>query len=90
MIPKKSKRQNLQTDEIQNIENLSRLLAVSVQYTAQKVSKYGVFSGPYFPVFGLNAESFGVNLRIQSKCGEMRPEKNSVFGHFPSRGGGSP
>ena len=27
-----------------------------IYYTAWKVSKYGVFSGPYFPVFGLNAE----------------------------------
>ena len=25
-------------------------------FTAWKVSKYGVFSGPYFPVFGLNTE----------------------------------
>ena len=25
-----------------------------------KVSKYGVFSGPYFPVFGLNTEIYGV------------------------------
>ena len=32
--------------------------------TAWKVSKYGVFSGPYFPVFGLNTEICGVNLRI--------------------------
>ena len=24
--------------------------------TARKVSKYGVFSGPYFPVFGLNTD----------------------------------
>ena len=24
--------------------------------TAWKVPKYGVFSGPYFPVFGLNTE----------------------------------
>ena len=24
------------------------------------MSKYGVFSGPYFPVFGLNAESYSV------------------------------
>ena len=27
--------------------------------TAQKVSKYGVFSGPYFPVFSLNMEKYG-------------------------------
>ena len=29
--------------------------------TVRKVSKYGVFSGPYFPVFGLNTEIYGVN-----------------------------
>ena len=27
------------------------------------MSKYGVISGPYFPVFGLNAEIYFVNLR---------------------------
>ena len=26
--------------------------------TAWKVSKYGVLSGPYFPVFGLNTEKY--------------------------------
>ena len=36
-------------------------------YTARKMSKYGVFSGPSFPVFGLNTEFYSVNLRIQSK-----------------------
>ena len=29
--------------------------------TAWKVSKYGVISVPYFPVFGLNTEIYGVN-----------------------------
>ena len=29
------------------------------------MSRYGVFSGLYFPVFGLNAEIYGVNLRIK-------------------------
>ena len=33
----------------------------------KKVSKYWVFSGPYFPVFGLNTEIYEVNFRIQSK-----------------------
>ena len=33
--------------------------------TARRVSKYGVISGPYFSVFGLNTEIYGVNLRIQ-------------------------
>ena len=28
--------------------------------TAWKVSKYGIFSGPYFPVFGLNTEIYEV------------------------------
>ena len=36
------------------------------------------FSGPYFPLFWLNTEIFGVNLRIQSKCEKYGPE-NSVF-----------
>ena len=27
-------------------------IIVMVQNTARKMSKYGVFSGPYFPVFG--------------------------------------
>ena len=30
------------------------------------MSKYGVFSGPYFPAFRLNTERYGVPLRIQS------------------------
>ena len=34
---------------------------------AWKVSKYGVFSGSYFPVFGLNTEIYGVNLRHFSR-----------------------
>ena len=29
--------------------------------TAQKLSKYGVFSGPYFPVFGLKISVFSPN-----------------------------
>ena len=44
------------------------------------MSKYGDFSGPYFPVIGLNTEIYGV--RIQSKYGEMRTRKNSAFGHI--------
>ena len=50
--------------------------------TAWKVSKYGVFSGPYFAVFGLNTEINGVNIRIQSEYGKIRTRNNSVFGHF--------
>ena len=50
--------------------------------TARKVYKYGVFSGPYFPLFGLNTEIYGVNLRIKYEYRKMRTRKNSVFGHF--------
>ena len=28
----------------------------------QKVSKYGVISGPYFPVFGLNTGKYGPEI----------------------------
>ena len=33
------------------------------------------FSGPYFPVFGLNTERCSVSLHIQSKCGKIRTRK---------------
>ena len=51
---------------------------------AWKVSKYGVFSGSDFPVFGLNTEIYCVNLRIQSEYRKIRTRKKSVFGHFSS------
>ena len=38
------------------------------------MSKYGVISGPYFPVFGLDTEVYGVNLRIQSEYRKYGPE----------------
>ena len=50
--------------------------------TAWKVSKYGVFSDPYFPAFGLSTERYSLFLRIQSEYGKIRTTKNSVFGHF--------
>ena len=37
-------------------------------FTAWKVFQYGVFSGPYFPVFGLNTEIYS--------------RSTSVFVHF--------
>ena len=35
------------------------------------------FSGPYFPVFGLNTERHRVSLGIQSVCEEIRASKAS-------------
>ena len=32
-----------------------------------KASKYRVFAGRYFPVFGMNIEIYGVNTHIQSE-----------------------
>ena len=36
------------------------------------MSKCAVFSGLFFPTFGLNTEIYGVNLRIQPKSGKTR------------------
>ena len=33
------------------------------------------FSGPYFPVFGLNTERYRVSLHIQSEYGKIRTRK---------------
>ena len=46
------------------------------------MSKNGIFSGPHFPIFGLNTEIYGVNLRIQSEYRKIRTKKSSVFGQF--------
>ena len=50
--------------------------------TAGKASKYGVFFGPYVPLFRLTTEIYGVNIRIQSEYRKIRTRKNSIFGHF--------
>ena len=39
----------------------SFLFRLRYAFTALKVSKYGVFSGPHFPVLGLNTKIYGVN-----------------------------
>ena len=38
------------------------LCSISYPLTAWKVSKYGVISGPYFPVFGLNTGKYGPEI----------------------------
>ena len=54
------------------------MIANLQMFTAWKVSKYGVISGPYFPTFGMNMERYFVSLRIQSKFGKTRTRNNSV------------
>ena len=41
-------------------------------HIAWKASKYGVISGPYFPVFAMNTEMYPVNLCIQSEYRKIR------------------
>ena len=54
---------------------LDRGASVLLQYgqtqydIAWKMSRYGDFSGPYFPIFSLSARKY-------------EPEKKCVFGHF--------
>ena len=50
--------------------------------TAWKVSRYGIFYGPYFPTFGPNTERYFVFLHITYECGKIRTRKNSEFGHI--------
>ena len=47
-------------------------------FTACKVSKYGVFSGPYFNAFGLNTEIYVIQFEYR----KIRTRKNSIFGDF--------
>ena len=48
-------------------------------FTVQKVSKYGVFSGPYFPSNGLNTERYKVFSPNMGKCG---PEETPYLDTF--------
>ena len=50
--------------------------------TVCKVSKYGVTSGQYFPVFWLNTEIYRLNLRIQSEYRKIPSRNNSGFGYY--------
>ena len=69
-------------NEKENLQ-LSHELSFMLEQTLRgKVSKYGVFSGPYFPVFELNTERYSVSLHIQSKCWKIRTRKNFVYELF--------
>ena len=48
------------------------------------MSKYGVFSGPYFPVSRLNTEIYEVNLRIESEYGKIQTGKTPYLDTFNS------
>ena len=59
-----------------------RSIVTVLKRISVKRSKYGVFSGPYFPIFALNTEIYLVNLYIQFLSGKMRTRKSSVLGYF--------
>ena len=46
------------------------------------MSKWGVFSGPYFPTFGMNTERYEVSLRIHSECEKYGPEETPYLDTF--------
>ena len=46
------------------------------------MSKYGVISGPYFSVFALNTEIYGVNLPVQYEYRKIQTRNDSVFVHI--------
>ena len=46
------------------------------------MSKYEVFSGPYFPVFGLNKEIYGVISVFSAITRKYGPEKTPYLGTF--------
>ena len=48
------------TSNLRDKKKLNKLFLWGLSNTAWKVSKYGVFSGPYFPVFGVNTENTGI------------------------------
>ena len=50
--------------------------------TAWKVGKYGFFSSPYFPAFGLNTERQEYLSVFTPNAGKCRPEETSYLETF--------
>ena len=56
---------------------------MKVRYTVWKVSKYGVISGPYFPVFGVDTGKYGPKISsyldtFHARYGISFPSKNTL------------
>ena len=68
-------RQTSEMELFAKIQSLTIFTKSSI-FTAWKVSKYGVFSDPYFTVFGLNTGIFSSNT------GKCRPEKLRIWTLF--------
>ena len=63
-------------------QTLKLILLCAKINTTRKMSVFGVFSGLYFPAFGMNKEIYKVNLRIQSECGKMHTRKTPNTDNF--------
>ena len=53
-----------------------------MQNTAEKVSKYGVFSDPYIPAFGLNTRDTKYLFIFNPNVGKYGPEKTPYLDTF--------
>ena len=60
-----------QTNLQQSLQSFPKLLTISL---CEKCP-----NAEFFPVFGLNMEIYGVNLRIQSEYGKIQTSRNSVL-----------
>ena len=60
----------------------SQLTGLWLHYHCVKSVQWRVFSGPYFPLFGLNKDIYGVNLRLQSKHLKIRKGKTPYLDTF--------
>ena len=67
---------------IQRVKVFIRIFENLTSALRKNVSKYGVISGPYFPVFGLNTEIYDVNPHILFEYRKIRTRNSSVFGQF--------
>ena len=75
-------------DQIYNRLNFTLILALITAKNGQIVTntrclksvRIRSFSGPYFPIFGLNTERYCASFRIQSECGKIQTRKTPNTG----------
>ena len=66
---------DMKTASMKMYSTLSKFNTLLKEHYCVKLPKYGVFSGPYFPAFGLNTERYRVSLLILSLCRKIRTRK---------------
>ena len=66
------------------LEVVKSLFHIAYEKHCIKKVRIRSYSGPFFPVFGLNTERYIVYLRIQSECGKIRtritPNPDTFYG----------